>query len=554
MRGRVGMVVLLAGLFAAGMAAATIQANPAAPSSTTLDETTTESPTGDTTTDETTTLATTTATTTVKPPTTTTSPAKATVVLPVRRSIAGRCLLVGAFALLEPDRPARVLGPVAQAPRPREAGTRSIAYPTDGSLVTASSTDLQANGCRTSGHAEVRALSLLGGAIKARRLTLVVRGGDVSVRIRGLVIEGSRVSLQPGRRLGIEKWGYAVARGKGLRPLEVGALAVHLLASHAGLPAGTVLLVSFAGLPERTATRAEPPAARRVAKPGKRAGSIAHKRHRHARKQPRGRPLKVTPPLGLSHFVFPVAGRSDYVNTYGAYRGDVPGNWHHGDDIFAGLGTPVLAVADGTLNRVGWERLGGWRLWVRDSKRNEFYYAHLSGYSPLALHSKHVEAGDVIGFIGNTGDAFTTSPHLHFEIHPHSLLQLRYNGAVDPTSYLDHWQHVTTHRTPRPAHPRFPAGAVRTEARFVWRQLLAARGLISHAPNASERPRIRIPGSDAAAGNAQRRLHALGGLHARRASSPAWLALLSIVFGAAASVCLALMLRRRRGQNASERP
>ena len=196
-------------------------------------------------------------------------------------------------------------------------------------------------------------------------------------------------------------------------------------------------------------------------------------------------------------------------------------------------------------------RLGGWRLWVRDGKRNEFYYGHLSGYSPLALHSKHVEAGDVIGFIGNTGDAFTTSPHLHFEIHPHSLLQLKYNGAVNPTSYLDHWQHVTTHRTPKPVHPSFPLGAVRAEARFVWRQLLAARGLISHAPSESERPRISIPGSDAAGEIARRRLTALSA----GSSSPApWLALLAVLFGAAASGCLALLLRRRREQNASERP
>jgi hypothetical protein len=543
------MVVLLAGLFAAGMAAATIQANPAVPSSTTLDETTTEA-TGETTTGETTTLATTTATTTVAPPTTTTSVAKAAVLRPVRRSIGGRCLLVGALALLEPDRPARVLGPVAQASPPTDAGTESIAYPSDGSLVTASSTDLHTDGCGASGHVEVRGLSLLAGAITARRVTLRVGGDDVGVRIGGLVIEGRPVSLQPGRRLAIQKWGYALARGDGLHPFEVGALAVHLIASHAGLPAGTVLLVSFAGLPQPPASQV----ARRVAKPEKRARSIAPKRRRlHARKRRRGRPLRVTPPLGLSRYVFPVAGQSDYVDTYGAYRGDVPGNWHHGDDIFAVLGTPVLAVADGTLNRVGWERLGGWRLWVRDSKRNEFYYAHLSGYSPLALHSKHVKAGDVIGFIGNTGDAFTTSPHLHFEIHPHSLLQLHYNGAVNPTSYLDRWQHVSAHRAPKPVHPSFPLGVVRAEARFVWRQLLAARGLSPHAPSASERPRISIPGSDAAAGIVGRHLNALSVVRAGRSSRASWFAFVAVVFGAAASVCLALLLRRRRRWNASER-
>ena len=125
--------------------------------------------------------------------------------------------------------------------------------------------------------------------------------------------------------------------------------------------------------------------------------------------------------------------------------------------------------------------------------RNQFYYAHLSGYSPLALNSRHVKAGDVIGFIGNTGDAFTTPPHLHFEIHPHQLLRLHYNGAVNPTRYLDAWQHVARPQTPTPAHPPFPRGAVRAEARYVWRQLLAARGLIPRAPHPSERPHIRVP-------------------------------------------------------------
>jgi hypothetical protein len=107
-----------------------------------------------------------------------------------------------------------------------------------------------------------------------------------------------------------------------------------------------------------------------------------------------------------------------------------------------------------------------------------------------------VKAGDVIGFIGNTGDAFTTSPHLHFEIHPHQLLGLDYNGAVDPTGYLDDWRHVKRLRAPLPVHPRFPLGAVRAEASYVWRQLLAARGLTAHAPTAQERPHIAVPGAD----------------------------------------------------------
>ena len=159
----------------------------------------------------------------------------------------------------------------------------------------------------------------------------------------------------------------------------------------------------------------------------------------------------------------------------------------------------MVAVADGTLNRVGWQRLGGWRLWVRDRYRNQFYYAHLSGYSPLALHSRRVKAGDVIGFIGNTGDAFTTPPHLHFEIHPVSLLHLKYDGAVNPTSYLGRWERLKRVRVPTPVHPAFPPGAVRPEARFVWRELLAARGLTSHKPKPSEKPRVHVPTPDGGA-------------------------------------------------------
>ena len=57
------------------------------------------------------------------------------------------------------------------------------------------------------------------------------------------------------------------------------------------------------------------------------------------------------------------------------------------------------------------------------------------------MNGAHVRAGQVIGFMGNTGDAEGTPVHLHFEIHPVSLLYLGYDGAVDPTRYLDAWKH-----------------------------------------------------------------------------------------------------------------
>jgi hypothetical protein len=100
----------------------------------------------------------------------------------------------------------------------------------------------------------------------------------------------------------------------------------------------------------------------------------------------------------------------------------------------------------------------------------------------------------VVGFVGNTGDAFTTSPHLHFEVHPRPLLHLGYDGAVDPTRYLDHWNHLAHARAPAPAHPPLPsAPELKQEARYVFRQLLAARHLIRHPPKPSERPQVKIP-------------------------------------------------------------
>jgi hypothetical protein len=164
-------------------------------------------------------------------------------------------------------------------------------------------------------------------------------------------------------------------------------------------------------------------------------------------------PLKATPPLGPGPYDFPIYGDADWGDTYGGLRNDVPGGWHHGDDLFAPLGRPVLAVADGTVFAVGWNRVGGWRLWLRDRFGNCFYYAHFAGYTKLATNNGHVRRGEVLGFVGNTGDAFTIGPHLHFEIHPNELLFLGYDGAVNPTSYLASWHHAERIVRLRPVAP-----------------------------------------------------------------------------------------------------
>jgi len=148
-----------------------------------------------------------------------------------------------------------------------------------------------------------------------------------------------------------------------------------------------------------------------------------------------------TPSLAGGRYVFPVLADVSFSDSWGAVRADV--GWHHGIDVFAPLGSPVVAVADGVLFSVGWNDIGGRRLWLRDRAGNFFYFAHLSRFAPVAVEGARVRAGTVIGFVGNTGDAAGSPFHLHFEIHPASLLSLGYDGAVDPYPYISVWQRLT---------------------------------------------------------------------------------------------------------------
>ncbi len=138
-------------------------------------------------------------------------------------------------------------------------------------------------------------------------------------------------------------------------------------------------------------------------------------------------------PQGATH-VFPVAGGATFTNDWGGARPG--GTSHQGIDLFAATGTPVVAVSDGTLFRVGWNAIGGWRFWLRDRWGNEFYHAHLSAFSPLAKEGAEVRAGTVIGFVGNTGDAKTTPPHVHFEVHPNGA------GPVPPFPFVSTWPRI----------------------------------------------------------------------------------------------------------------
>jgi murein DD-endopeptidase MepM/ murein hydrolase activator NlpD len=132
------------------------------------------------------------------------------------------------------------------------------------------------------------------------------------------------------------------------------------------------------------------------------------------------------------HYAFPVFGRASAADDFGAARAHT--GVHEGNDVFAPFGAPVLAVADGIVEKVGTLPISGNRLWLRTPEGDEFFYAHLSAFSPDAVDGHHVKAGTVLGFTGNTGDAEPTPPHVHFEIHPAG------GDAIDPHPILLAWQ------------------------------------------------------------------------------------------------------------------
>lgn len=130
--------------------------------------------------------------------------------------------------------------------------------------------------------------------------------------------------------------------------------------------------------------------------------------------------LTVAPTLA-----FPVSGRGerDILSQWGAPR-DGGRRSHQGIDIFAPRGTPVIAGRGGRVVEVGENELGGLVVWLVDDLGNRHYYAHLS--AQLVNDGDVVRAGDTLGLVGNTGNARTTPPHLHFGVYR------RGHGALDP--------------------------------------------------------------------------------------------------------------------------
>jgi murein DD-endopeptidase MepM/ murein hydrolase activator NlpD len=363
------------------------------------------------------------------------------------------------------------------APKDAVAMGGAFAYPADGSIARASSVTAGAFAVPSatpsaSATSEAQGVALFNGEITASTVTAKVKaqatakgasGDSNGSQVVGLAISGAAVTAGPGARFNLGDWGYLVTLAQAASPtsksggkgyiVSQAALLVHLNLDHGGLPAGSEILVGYGdALAEApiAVPRAKPrplKPAKKPAPPDDRVRPKKEKPAADAEDRPGTIPPLLPVPQGLDvrlttgRYVFPVYGPASFTDTFGAGRANT--GWHHGEDIFAPLGAPILAVTDGTVFSVGWNDVGGLRVWLRDRYGNEFYYAHLSAFSQLAVNGNQVEAGDVLGFMGNTGDAEHTPYHLHFEIHPVSLMDKGYDGVIPPYRYLVAWQKLS---------------------------------------------------------------------------------------------------------------
>jgi murein DD-endopeptidase MepM/ murein hydrolase activator NlpD len=347
-----------------------------------------------------------------------------------------------AVRVLVPGRQPVGTAVVTGAPGGERQVDAAFAFPENGSVIrTGQATAIVTSGkSAAAGASSVGRVAVFGNEIVARTVNGAARGGETSAGFDGTAVVGLRVHGKPVAKRGLElgSWGtltvHRSAASKGTSGYHsfVTALDIQLKKAHGGLPAGSEIQLGHADLSLPAAPAPPLPAG---PLPGDRPQLLPQ-----ATGPLVGVPQLVTPPLDAGPYIFPVFGSTTFYDTYGAAgSGD---SYHHGDDLFGELGQPVLAAANGSLFSLGWNRADGNRVWLRDHQGNLFYYANLAAFSTKARNGSRVKAGDVIGFMGNTGTAEGPSTHLHFEVHPVSLIYLGYDSAVDPTTYLESWRRI----------------------------------------------------------------------------------------------------------------
>jgi murein DD-endopeptidase MepM/ murein hydrolase activator NlpD len=123
--------------------------------------------------------------------------------------------------------------------------------------------------------------------------------------------------------------------------------------------------------------------------------------------------IAVSPP-------FPVMGLSYWTDDWHACR-DGCTRYHEGLDMFARPGTPLVAMADGFVSQKYVGDLPGISIEITDAQGIQYFYAHLSAWAPGIQIGDQVRMGQVIGYVGNTGNAIYTPPHVHLEFQPNGI-------------------------------------------------------------------------------------------------------------------------------------
>jgi murein DD-endopeptidase MepM/ murein hydrolase activator NlpD len=310
--------------------------------------------------------------------------------------------------------------------------------------VTASTRDRQG---RATAFAAVGAVNIFDGLVTADEVRVRAEAADggtsTSGAVVGLAVEGAQRSAPDGRTVyDLNGYGDMVALSAGGSGIL--GLRVHLSKDYKSYKAGSVVTIAYASAKasdgvKAAAPKAEParPAKKKHATKRKAKKAKKRKAHQQSAREKLENGLSAQERawrdelMGRRGYAFPVAGKHTFSDTYGAARSDVPA--HVGADIFASFGTPIVAVADGRIYRVGTLKISGNRLWLRDRKGFRYFYAHLSDFAAAAYNGAEVHAGEVIGFVGNTGDAEPTPPHLHFEVH------MPDGAVVNPTPFAQKW-------------------------------------------------------------------------------------------------------------------
>jgi murein DD-endopeptidase MepM/ murein hydrolase activator NlpD len=165
---------------------------------------------------------------------------------------------------------------------------------------------------------------------------------------------------------------------------------------------------------------------------------------------------------------FPVAGLSWWRDDWHAYRCCPYEHLHRGLDMFAARGTPVVAAADGTISQKVNGSVSGLGVEITDASGTQYFYAHLDGFATGLARGQSVRRGDVVGYVGNTGNARGTSSHLHFEIQPGGI-------PVPPKPRVDLWLAMAEAKAEALVEQRTGEQAQETPDVLTW--LNRARGL-----------------------------------------------------------------------------